>query len=100
MCAFDERSSRRKKWVFSTYVKMASVPLTGEVMFLTVKQVAERLQVSTGTIYGAVDRGELKAHRFGRSTALRISEESLSEYIEGCAEDDEKPTQGYRHLKL
>jgi excisionase family DNA binding protein len=72
-------------------------------MFLTVKQVAERLQVSLGTVYGAVDRGELKAHRFGRRTALRISEQSLLEYIDGCAENEpepEKPTGSYRHLKI
>ncbi len=72
-------------------------------MFLTVKQVAERLQVSLGTIYGAVDRGELKAHRFGRRTAIRISEESLREYLVFCAEDEPqhapKPTGNYRHLK-
>ena len=56
-------------------------------MFLTVKQVAERLNISQGSVYGAVDRGELKAHRFGRKTALRVSEESLQKYIDCCAEE-------------
>lgn len=76
----------------------------GEAMFLTVKQVAERLQVSLGTVYGAVDRGELKAHRFGRRTALRVSEDSLQKYIDDCAEEEPqrlpKPTGSFRHLRL
>lgn len=74
------------------------------MIFLTVKQVAARLNVSQGTVYGAVDRGELKAHRFGRRTALRISEQSLLDYIDGCAESEpeisSQPAQTLRHLKL
>ena len=73
-------------------------------MFLTVKAVAEWLSVSQGTVYAAIDRGELKAHRFGRRTALRISEDSLREYIDGCAEEEPqrhpKPMRSFRHLKL
>ena len=71
--------------------------------FFNVKEVAGSLAVSLGTVYGAIDRGELKAHRFGRRTALRISEESLLKYIEHCAEDRRpatKPPGNFRHLKL
>jgi excisionase family DNA binding protein len=71
--------------------------------FFNVKEVANQLGVSLGTIYGAVDRGELRAHRFGRRTALRISEERLREYIDRCAEMQVAPPQPprtFRHLKL
>jgi len=70
--------------------------------FFTVKEVAELLRVSLGTIYGAIDRGELKAHRFGRRTACRISEDSLREFVESCAEAEPKlvpkSTGMHRHL--
>ena len=53
-------------------------------MFLTVKQVAERLQVSQGTIYAAINEGKLKAYRFGnrgRGT-LRVTEAALQDYLQ------------------
>ncbi len=73
-------------------------------MYHKVQDVAKRLNLSLGSVYAAIDRGELKAHRFGRRTALRISEQSLLEYIDGCAEDQPqhlpRPTGSFRHLRL
>jgi excisionase family DNA binding protein len=72
--------------------------------FFNVKDVASHLGVSLGTVYGAIDRGELKAHRFGRKTALRVSEESLQKYIDDCAEEQPHhlptPTGSFQHLRL
>ena len=72
----------------------------------TVAEVAKRLRVSVGAIYGAVQSGRLKAYRIGargRGT-IRISEEYLREFLAGCESssdnwDDGNPTQ-FRHLKL
>ena len=48
----------------------------------SVKEVAERLGVSLGTVYALVNKGRLRAFRIGvgRGT-LRISEESLNAYL-------------------
>lgn len=72
----------------------------------TVAEVAKRLRVSVGAIYGAVQSGRLKAYRIGargRGT-IRISEEYLRDYLEDCQSRadtlaDGTPTQ-FRHLKL
>lgn len=48
--------------------------------FLTVNEVAERLKVSTKTVYRAVESGELRASRIGR--AWRISEPDVVDYVE------------------
>ena len=47
---------------------------------LTVKQVAEILQVTEQTIYNLMSRGELEKVKVGR--ASRIKEKDLMEYIE------------------
>jgi excisionase family DNA binding protein len=47
---------------------------------LTVNEVAERLKVSTKTVYRAVEAGELRASRIGR--AWRISEPDVVAYVE------------------
>lgn len=45
---------------------------------LTVREVSQRLKVSTATTYKLVDRGELAHVRV--SNSIRISEAALSEY--------------------
>ena len=52
----------------------------------TVAEVAKRLRVSVGAIYGAVQSGRLKAYRIGARGrgAIRIPEESLRNYLESC----------------
>jgi len=47
---------------------------------LTVKQVAERLNLSVSKIYEMVEIGELPHHRFGG--AIRVSEEQIGEYMD------------------
>jgi excisionase family DNA binding protein len=84
---------------------MAFNSILGGAMFLTVKAVAERLSVSLGTIYAEISAGRLKAHRFGRGRgAIRIAEDSLLEYLVGCAAEQPqhlpKPTGSFRHLRL
>jgi excisionase family DNA binding protein len=46
---------------------------------MTVAEVAERLRVSTMTVYRLIQRDELEALRIGRS--YRIAEESLADYL-------------------
>jgi excisionase family DNA binding protein len=48
--------------------------------YLTVPQVAKRLQVSRQAIYNWITEGKLKAVRIG--TALRIPESALLEFIQ------------------
>jgi excisionase family DNA binding protein len=48
---------------------------------LTVRAVAERLRISTATVYALCRTGELQHHRI--SHAIRISER-LAEYLEGA----------------
>ncbi len=47
---------------------------------LTVDEIASRCQVSKQTVYKAIRRGHLSAHRFGRS--VRISESALEAYLD------------------
>ena len=47
---------------------------------MTVKEVADRLNLSEGAVYKAVHNGELEHHRFG--AAIRIAEEQLSAFLE------------------
>jgi excisionase family DNA binding protein len=46
---------------------------------LTVRGVAERLRVSTATVYALCRRKELEHHRI--SHAIRISESALAKYL-------------------
>lgn len=48
--------------------------------FLTLQQVADRLQVSMSTVRRLVDAGKLKTVRIGRN--LRVRSEDLAAYIE------------------
>lgn len=49
--------------------------LTFAFRLLTIKDVAERLQVSERTVHRLIDVGELSVIRIGRS--VRVSEEAL-----------------------
>ena len=52
---------------------MADQPL------LTVKGVAQRLQLSEKSVRRLIDEGKLRVHRFGR--AIRIAEEDLNQFL-------------------
>lgn len=47
--------------------------------FLTVDQVAKRLNVGRSTAYNMINSGEIKSFHFGR--LIRVSENDLNEYL-------------------
>ncbi len=53
----------------------------GAGRLLTVREVAERLAVSTATVYAPVERGELPHVRV--SNAIRVAPADLAAFIEG-----------------
>lgn len=53
--------------------------LSTALRLLTIKDVAERLQVSGGTIHRLIDSGDLSVIRIGRS--VRISEDALKAFL-------------------
>jgi excisionase family DNA binding protein len=53
--------------------------------FLTVKQVAERLQVSQAVVYQLCAGRMIRHHRVGAGRGtIRIREEDLAAFVEGC----------------
>lgn len=66
---------------------------------LTVKQVAQQLNVSLGSVYKSIRRGDLEHHRFGAS--IRVSEEQLLRFVEETrvrTEPDPLNVTEFRHL--
>ena len=57
---------------------------------LTVRGVAERLRVSTATVYALCRRGELAHHRV--SNAIRIPERALADYLTGASSSTAWPS--------
>ena len=56
-------------------------------MWLTVKEVAARLRVSSGLVYEWCKTGTLKCKRFGRPGrrgTIRIAEEDLAAFLAEC----------------
>jgi excisionase family DNA binding protein len=53
------------------------------VSLLKVRQVAERLNVGVSTVYELLERGRLPHYRVAKG-ALRVSEEQIATYLEGC----------------
>jgi excisionase family DNA binding protein len=52
---------------------------------VNVRQAADRLEVSVGTIYGLVSSGKLKHYRIGNGRGVvRITEEHIAEYLENA----------------
>ena len=59
-----------------------------KAMLLTVKQIAERLNVSVSCVYELISEGILSCHRIGpRRGSVRVSEEELSRYLDACKKD-------------
>jgi excisionase family DNA binding protein len=49
---------------------------------MRVKEVAKRLDVSGGSVYGLIAAGKLKCYRVGLGRGcIRVSEEQLAEYL-------------------
>ena len=67
-------------------------------MFLTVKQVADRLCISPSQIYVLCHTGELSCHRFGK--AIRVSEEQLAHFIEASKITPKVALPALRHIRL
>jgi len=62
----------------NTATKTNPSPEPGE-RFLSVAEVAVRLDVSPKTVRRMIDRGDLRAHRIGR--LVRVGERSLADYL-------------------
>ncbi len=65
----------------------------------TVKQVAQRLNVSLSAVYKAIRSGDLEHHRFGAS--IRVSEEQLAGFVEETrvrTQPDPLDVREFRHL--
>jgi excisionase family DNA binding protein len=64
---------------------------------LTVKQVAERLNVSAATVYNLVVGGKLACHKIGvRRGTVRVSESQLADYL---AATEQKKQRGAKPQK-
>lgn len=68
-------------------------------MYLTIQQVAERLNISPATISSWVSEGRIPAYRFGERRGIRIHEADLQKFIEASRimpgeviEEDEEET--------
>ena len=57
---------------------MTTIP---EVTFLTPHQIAGLLRVSPMTVYRLIDRGELTAHRIGRT--FRVDPRDFADFMRG-----------------
>ena len=70
-------------------------------MLLNVKQVSERLSVSTSKVYKLVEKGDLPYHRIGG--AIRVSEEQIEEYLRDTRRDVpvmKRARPRLKHIKL
>jgi excisionase family DNA binding protein len=62
-------------------------------MFLTVKQVALRLNVSLSTVYEEIRAGRLTVFRLGvKRGVIRISEDALAAYLQSRKIEEAPPT--------
>ena len=77
-------------------------------MLLTVKDVAQRLNVSQSCIYQLVETGKLPHHRIGIGRgAIRFSEEDIAKYLEVTRKEPQESSSSHtnqsrrlKHLKL
>ena len=68
---------------------------------LTVKQVAERLNVSQSIIYSLIDAGQIVCHRIGLGRgSIRIAEDDLARYLKSCRNADSSNGPKLRHINL
>ena len=67
--------------------------------YLTMREAAGRLNVSYGTVRGAVVAGDLQAYRFGAGVGTwRIAASDLTEYVarHRCQKDSQSPAHARR----
>lgn len=53
-----------------------------EIIWLSTLKAADRMGITTRTLYRFIDRGDLPAYRFGRVIRLRLSD--VDAFIEDC----------------
>ncbi len=53
-----------------------------EIIWLSTLKAADRMGITTRTLYRFIDRGDLPAYRFGRVIRLRLSD--VDTFIEEC----------------
>lgn len=53
-----------------------------DIVWLSTKEAAARLGVTTRTLYRFIDEGDLVAYRFGR--VIRLQQSDVDKYIESC----------------
>lgn len=64
-----------------------------DVNLLTVKDVAERLSVSSSLIYQLVESGKLSVYRIGNGRgAIRFCPEDVQTYLDSCRSEKLPPT--------
>jgi excisionase family DNA binding protein len=79
--------------------------LEGCEMYLTVREVADRLRISQSSVYLLIESGRLAHHRLGaRRGAIRVSEDDLAAYLAENRQDHRRespssPTGGRVKLK-
>jgi excisionase family DNA binding protein len=67
---------------------------------MTVREVAERLEVSPATVYALIAAGRLRCSRIGLGRGvIRISDEQLAEYLRAAEPVVAKPPATRHHLK-
>ena len=64
---------------------------------LTVADVAKRLNLSMGMVYKIIATGTLGSYRFG--SAIRISEEQITEYRKRSENGGVRIATGFKHLR-
>jgi excisionase family DNA binding protein len=57
----------------------------GDIVLLTIQQVADRLQLSKATVRNRIKDGSLKAIKLGYNT-LRVEESELEKFIRSLAQ--------------
>ena len=59
-----------------------SQPAYEEITWLSTLKAADRMGITTRTLYRFIDRGDVPAYRFGRVIRLRLSD--VDSFIEQC----------------
>jgi excisionase family DNA binding protein len=68
---------------------------------MTVKQAAEKLEVSQATVYALVASGRLRCYRVGMGRGcIRITDEHLAEYLKGTEPVIAPAPSPPRHVRL
>lgn len=56
--------------------------MAGSIVWLSTAEAAQRLGITSRTLYRFIDEGQLPAYRFGR--VIRLKESEVDQFIEAC----------------